>query len=114
MASRESSSPARSIVIAFYPTSQVVDAEALPRPDPDFLAVQAVCDAIERAAAERCWVKLEEIVTPRRRRVWPDDGRVSHAISAKLRDCVVRDAIVIEKKAKPRAVRNRYIALHID
>ena len=43
-------------VIGFYPTSQVVDAEAPPRPDPDFhqgLAVQAVCDAIERAAAER-------------------------------------------------------------
>jgi hypothetical protein len=33
MASRESSSRARSIVICFYPMSQVVDAEALPRPD---------------------------------------------------------------------------------
>ena len=54
-------------VIGFYPTSQVVDAEAPPRPDPNFhqgLAVHAVCDAIERAAAERRWVKLEEIVTP--------------------------------------------------
>jgi uronate dehydrogenase len=54
-------------VIGFYPTSQVVDAEAPPRPDLNFhqgLAVHAVCDAIERAAAERRWVKLEEIVTP--------------------------------------------------
>lgn len=35
--------------------------------DPDFrqgLAVQAVCDAMERAAAERRWVKIEEVVTP--------------------------------------------------
>jgi predicted dehydrogenase len=34
--------------------------------DPDFrqgLAVQAVCDAIERAAAERRWVTVEEIVS---------------------------------------------------
>ena len=33
--------------------------------DPDFaqgLAVQAVCDAIERAAAERRWVDIAEIV----------------------------------------------------
>jgi hypothetical protein len=58
MASRESSSPGRSIVIGFYPTSQVVDAEARPRQDPT-----SVCGAIEREAAERCWVKLEEIVT---------------------------------------------------
>jgi hypothetical protein len=78
------------------------------------LSCRPFCDAIERTAAKRRWVKLEEIVTPRRRRVWPDDGQVSHAISAKLRDCVVRDAIVIEKKAKPRAVRNRYIPLGID
>src|SRR5260370_40148879 len=73
MASRESSSPARSNL-----TSQVVDAEAPPRPDPDFhqgLAVQAVCGAIERAAAERHWVKLEGIVTPWRRRVWPGERR---------------------------------------
>lgn len=35
--------------------------------DPDFaqgLAVQAVCDTIERAAAERRWVRVEEIVGP--------------------------------------------------
>jgi predicted dehydrogenase len=35
--------------------------------DPDFrqgLAVQAVCDAMERAAAELRWVKIEEVVTP--------------------------------------------------
>jgi predicted dehydrogenase len=35
--------------------------------DPDFrqgLAVQGVCDAIERAAAERRWVRVEEIVSP--------------------------------------------------
>ena len=35
--------------------------------DPDFrqgLAVQGVCDAIERAAAERRWVRVEEIVGP--------------------------------------------------
>ena len=35
--------------------------------DPDFrqgLAVQAVCDAMERAAAEKRWVKVEEIVSP--------------------------------------------------
>ena len=35
--------------------------------DPDFrqgLAVQAVCDAMERAAAERRWVRIEEIVSP--------------------------------------------------
>jgi hypothetical protein len=54
-------------VIGFYPTSQVVYAEAPPRPYPDFhqgLAVQVICDAIECAAAERRWVKLEEIATP--------------------------------------------------
>jgi predicted dehydrogenase len=35
--------------------------------DPDFaqgLSVQAVCDAIERAAAERRWVRVAEIVSP--------------------------------------------------
>jgi predicted dehydrogenase len=35
--------------------------------DPDFrqgLAVQAVCEAMERAAAERRWVKIEEVATP--------------------------------------------------
>jgi predicted dehydrogenase len=35
--------------------------------DPDFrqgLAVQAVCDAMERAASERRWVRVEEIVRP--------------------------------------------------
>jgi len=72
--------------------------------------MQAICDVIERAAAGRRWVSW--------RRWSPLDGaaygQVSDAISAKLRDCVVRDAIVIEKKAKPGAVRNRYIALHID
>jgi predicted dehydrogenase len=35
--------------------------------EPDFsqgLAVQAVCEAIERAAAERRWVRLEEVTSP--------------------------------------------------
>jgi len=35
--------------------------------DPDFrqgLAVQAVCEAMERAAAERRWVRIEEVATP--------------------------------------------------